>query len=277
MYGSGSSGLALLLTIVSLLVFAFFAFMGLEYLLGGDHVVSLLICLSGLALVGLCLKLACWGKSTRMKRKGFVIEVLSLLVIAVLLFFARRPFSQFVYVVNHEQEIESLVIEARDTAYRIDTAYQEYAEKRLADYKRHLTRAGKNGQQQAEQNVSSLRRRLLPDSVTVVREERGRWLDGLQKVNVWNVATAKNLNYIITASEDWVEQYAQVSSIIYKGEKCDPFAMEVGDIKDRYDVLTTEQKPDLWSDIAMAVCCLLILTYYIQCLRARSRYQKYRR
>ena len=277
MYGSGSSGLALLLTIVSLLVFAFFAFMGLEYLLGGDHVAALLICLSGMVLVGFCLRLACWGKETRMKHKGRVIEVVALLAIAVLLFFARIPFSQFVYVVNHEQEIESLVIDARDMASRIDTAYVEYAEKRLTGYENYLKRNTKTGRAQRDRCVSSLKRRLLPDSVSTVREERKQWLDGLQRVNVWNIATAKNLHYIITASEDWVKQYAALSRVAYKGEKeCEPFAMEVTDIKGRYETLSKAQKPFLWSDIAMAVCCLLIFTYYIQSLRARSRYQGFR-
>ena len=199
-----------------------------------------------------------------MKNKGRVIEVLSLLAIAVLLFFARTPFSQFVYVVNHEQEIDSLVMEARDAACRIDTAYVEYAEKRLST-------------SQTKQSVASLKRRLLPDSVATVREERKQWLDGVQRVNVWNIATAKNLHYIITASEDWVKQYAALSRVIYEGEKdCEPFTMEVSDIKGRYAALSTAQKPFLWSDIAMAVCCLLIFTYYIQSLRARSRYQGFR-
>lgn len=277
MYRSGSSGLAMLLTIVSLLVFAFFAFMGLEYLLGGDHVISLLITLSGMALVGYCLKLACWGKETRMKNKGRVIEVLSLLAIAVLLFFARTPFSQFVYVVNHEQEIDSLVMEARDAACRIDTAYVEYAEKRLSNYERYLKKTKRLSTSQTKQSVASLKRRLLPDSVATVREERKQWLDGVQRVNVWNIATAKNLHYIITASEDWVKQYAALSRVIYEGEKnCEPFTMEVSDIRGRYAALSTAQKPFLWSDIAMAVCCLLIFTYYIQSLRARSRYQGFR-
>ena len=110
-----------------------------------------------------------------------------------------------------------------------------------------------------------------------VREERKQWLDGVQRVNVWNIATAKNLHYIITASEDWVKQYAALSRVIYEGEKdCEPFTMEVSDIKGRYAALSTAQKPFLWSDIAMAVCCLLIFTYYIQSLRARSRYQGFR-
>ncbi len=273
MFKSGSSGLALLLTILSLLVFVFFAFMGLEYLLEGNHLVAVLICLGGAGLLGLCIWLACWGKSTRKKHKGFVIEIFSLLVAALLLYFGRTPFSHFIYVVDHKEEIDKLVIEARDNAGRIDTAYLDYAEQRLKDYERTLKKSSNNDRHAVSLKTASLKRRLLPQDLSTLREERKAWLDGLRHVNVWNIATAKNLRYILTASDDWIGQYASVSSLIYEGEKCEPFSMTSDDIKSRYQQFTTPRTPDWLSTVAMLVCCLLILTYYIQCLRAKSRFQ----
>lgn len=273
MYKSGSSGLALLLTILSLLVFAFFAFMGLEYLLEGNHVAAVLICLGGALLLGLCIRLACWGKSTRQKHKGFAIEIASLVVAALLLYLGRTPFSQFMYVVNHEQEINTLVVEARDNASRIDTAYLDYAEKRVADYERLLLKGKKVDRHTAELKVKSLKRRLLPEELTSVSRERREWLDQLQHVNLWNIATAKNLKHILSASDDWVNQYAEVSHLIYEGEESEPFAMTSDDIKNRYAEFTTPRPANLWSNVAMAVCCVLMLTYYVQSLRARSRFQ----
>lgn len=273
MFKSGSSGLALLLTILSLLAFVFFAFMGLEYLLEGNHLVAVLICLGGAVLLGLCIRLACWGKSTRKKQQGRVIEICSLLVAALLLYFGRTPFSHFIYVVDHKAEIDKLVIEARDNACRIDTAYLDYAQQRLKDYERTLKRGGNADRHAVSLQTASLKRRLLPEDLSTVREERKAWLDGLRHVNVWNIATAKNLHYILTASDDWVGQYAAVSSLTYEGEKCEPFAMASDDIKSRYQQFTTPSAPDWLSTVAMLVCCLLILTYYIQCLRAKSRFQ----
>lgn len=272
MLKSGSSGLALLLTILSLLAFAFAAFMGLEYLLEGNHLIAVLICLGGMLLLALCIRMACWGKVTRKKRQGYVIEILSLLGAAVILYFGRTPFSQFVYVVNHEQDINSLVVEARDNASKIDTAYDAYAQKRLDNYERYLKK-NKEGSQVVGQKVNSLKRRLQPDDMSLVRDERTAWLDKLQKVNVWNIATPKNLYYLISASDDWVEQYAEVSSMMYEGEKSEPFTLQIDAIKDRYKEFTTVRPADRWSNIAMAACCLLILTFYIVSRRSKSRYQ----
>lgn len=273
MFKTGSSGLALLLTILSLLAFAFAAFMGLEYLLKGNHLLAVLICLSGMVLLGLCIRMACWGKSTRKKRQGYVIEILSLLAAGVILYLGRTPFSQFVYVVNHEQDINSLVMEARDNAFKIDTAYDDYAQKRLTAYERYLKKTAKDNPQTVSLKVNSLKRRLMPEDMMDVREARKDWLDQLHNMNVWNIATAKNLGYLISASDDWVEQYAEVSSQIYQGEKCEAFTMKSDDIKNRYKEFTTPRTPDRWSNLAMAACCLLILTFYIASLRAKSRYQ----
>lgn len=273
MFKTDSSGLALLLTILSLLAFAFAAFMGLEYLLEGNHLAAVLICLGGMVLLGICIRLACWGKVTRKKKQGYVIEILSIIAAGVILYFGRTPFSQFVYVVNHEQDINSLVEEARDNASKIDTAYDEYAQKRLASYEHYLKKNTKDDLHIVSQKVNSLKRRLLPEGVTDVRYERKEWLNQLQNVNVWNIATAKNLGYLISASDDWVQQYADVSSLMYEGEKCEPFTMQSNDIKSRYNEFTTPRTPDRLSNIAMAVCCLLILTFYIVSLRSKSRYQ----
>ncbi|MBR5685220.1 MAG: hypothetical protein IKX18_03585 [Muribaculaceae bacterium] len=273
MLKTGSSGLALLLTILSLLAFAFMAFMGLEYLLEGNHLVAVLICLGGMALLGLCIRMACWGKETRKKKQGYAIEILSLLAAGIILYFGRTPFSQFVYVVNHQQDINNLVVEARDRACKIDTAYDEYAHKRLAAYERYLKKTVKDNQHTVSMKVRSLERRLLPEDMTEVQDERKDWLDQLQNVNVWNIATAKNLGYLISASDDWVKQYADVSNFMYEGERCEPFVMQGDDIKDRYKEFTTPRTPDRLSNIAMAVCCLLILTFYIVSLRSKSRYK----
>ena len=276
MFKSGSSGLALLLTILSLLAFVFIAFMGLEYLLEGNHWLALLICLAGAGLLGLCIWLACWGKSTREKHKGFAIEIISLLVAAVLLYLGRTPFTQFMYVVDHKQDINNLVMAARDNASRIDTAYLDYANQRLKDYEKVLKKGKDTDGHAVNMKVKSLTRRLLPDELESLRDERKAWLDELQQVNVWNLSTAKNLNHIITASDDWIGQYATVSSLIYEGETCEPFAMTSDDIKSQYEVFTTPREANWTSTIAMLVCCVLILTYYIQCLRAKNKYQGHR-
>lgn len=286
---SRSSGLALLMTIASLLGFAYMAFMGLEYmlpenrllveknlvseenLLDANQLLAAIMSVVGAALLFFCIRWACWGKATRKKHKGLVIEILSLLAIVALLFLGRVAFSRFIYVIENKQEIESLVTEARATALSIDTTYYIYAQERVKAYHKYL-----KGDSSRTQKTSSLRRRLLLDDemLNIVSQEREDWLGQMDdSINVWNPATPKNLHYIIQASDDWVRQYANVSSLIYEGEKIEPFKMDDGDFKNRYIDFMKRYKTDIWSHLAMAFCCVAILTYYIQCRRAKNKFE----
>lgn len=267
---NGSAGIALLLTVLSILVFAFMVFMGTEYLLKGDHLRSVICCVVFLLIMGLCIWLSCWGKTTRNKYVGRVIEILSLVVAAVALYIGRTPFSQFVYIIEHENEINTLVQDARSKALGVDSAYINYADGRIEAYRKYLT---KNKQHDVALKVRSLKRRLKPDSIGIVSDERHDWLTSWHKLNIWNISTPKNLYNVIEASNEWGEQYAEISRIIYKGEDCQPFAVE--DIETSVSKLSQTQTPGKWSNIAMAVCCILILTFYIQCVRSRSRYDRH--
>ena len=271
---SGSSGIALTLTTLSLLTFAFFSFMGMEYLFRGDHRWAIGICLTGLLLLGVFLYLACWGKTTRNKLKGRFFEALALIFAGVILFWGRTPFSQFFYVVEHEKEINALVIEAKQQAHDIDSLYAKYAHNRLTEYRLYDKRHAKDSQT-ATQLVTSIKRRLFPTAIDSIAAERSEWMSGLQTVNVWNIATAKNLNEMISASDEWTKQYATVSQVIYEGEGegCEPFSLSDNDIQSRFDALTKPIAPSPLSNIVMVACYILILVYYFQSLRARSRYQ----
>ena len=294
MFKSRSLGIALLVTIASLLAFAYMAFMGLEYmlpenrllveknlvseerLLEANQLLAAIMSVVGAALLFLFIRWACWGKATRKKHKGLVIEILSLLAIVVLLYLGRVAASRFVYVIENKQEIESLVAEARTTALGIDSAYLIYTPERVEAYGKYL-----KGDSAKKQKTSSLRRRLLLDDemLKTVSQERKDWLGHMDdSINVWNPATPKNLHYIIQASDDWVRQYANVSSLIYEGEKqdCKPFEIPNGDFQNRYIDFMNRYKPDIWSHLAMGVCCVAILVYYIFCRRAKNKYEGHR-
>lgn len=277
MFKTGSSGIALTLTLLALLVFACFSFMGMEYVTHANHRVTIPFCVGGIILLGVCMRLACWGKTTRKKYKGRAVEILCLLVVGVILYLGREPFSQYVYVINHRQEVDSLVSDALHNAQNIDSIYIAYANERIDKYQDFLQKNKTNFTPFARKMRSnSLRRRLLPDSLKFVCTKRAVWMGNLDTVNVWrNIGTPHNLDYLIKASESWVEQYEKVSQIIYQGEKSKPFELSTSSLYNRYVALTTthNEQDDQLSNIAMVVCCVLILLYYIICVRARSRYQ----
>ncbi len=267
MFRSGSAGVALFLTVVSLLVFAVFSFMGLGYLYDGDLRLSLLVSLAGFFLLCLCLWLACRVKTERKRR--LPLEVISLFGAATILFCGRTPFSQFVHILENKDSIDNLAEQARNSAVGLDSAYLSYVNNRITNYEKYLM-----NDSSAKAKLNSLNRRLLPKDWAQISQERKDWIDQLENLNIWNPGTAKNLSYIIAASEEWVNQYAEVSSIIYSGEKgAEPFSMPIDDMKSRYAEFTTTQAPDNWSNIAMIVCCVSILAFYIQSNRARNKYK----
>ena len=277
MFKTGSSGIALTITLLALFVFACFSFMGMEYVTHANHRVTISVSVGAIIILGVCLRLACWGKTTRKKYKGRAVEVLSLLVVGVILYLGREPFSQYVYVINHRNEVDSLVSDALHSARNIDSIYIDYADERIDKYQDYLQKNKTNFTQFAKKmRVNSLRRRLLPDSLKIVCKERALWMANLDTVNVWrNVGTPHNLDYLIKASESWVEQYEKVSQIIYQGEESRPFELSTANLYNRYVALTTthDEQDDRLSNIAMTVCCVLIFSYYIICVRARSRYE----
>lgn len=268
MFRSGSSGAALLLTMLFLAGFAFFSFMGLSYLYEGDLRWSLLICLGGVLLLCFFLWLACRTKTERKRR--LPLEVFSLLGAAAILFLGRAPFSQFVYVLENKSTIDSLATAARNGAAGLDTAYLNYVDNyRVKNYEKNL-----KNDSNAVVKVNSLKRRLKPEELIKISEARKAWIDQLENLNIWNPGTAKNLYHLIGASEKWVGQYANVSGIIYKEEgSVKPFSKTIDDIKSRYAEFTTRHVPDIWSNIAMIVCCLSILAFYIQSNRSRNKYK----
>lgn len=270
---TNASGLALLLTSLALLVFAFFAFMGTEYLLEGDHRMVALCCLPSAIILLVFIVIARNIKRGRKKNTALETTLLAGAICIVLV--GMVPFSQFVYTIEHEQEINQLVGDARMAARDVDSLYHDYAEQRVTAYKKYL-----RSDRYRTLKVESLRRRLLATVSDTVETQRDAWLDSLHTINLWNPATARNLYHIITASEEWTRQYAEVSAVIYRGEPdvndepCAPFAIDNSDIRQRYGRFTTFHWPlTTWSVVAGLVCCVLMSLYYVACTRSRNKYQ----
>lgn len=262
---SSHSGLALLLTVLAMLVFAFFAFMGTEYLCDGDHMRVALFCLPAFLILGCFVWLAQRIKLGR--KKNTALEITSLVGALCIVLVGMVPFSQFVYTIEHEAEINQLVEDSRDAAMSIDSLYENYANERVADYKRY-------NNNKATKKTRSLHRRLFPEDRDSIVQQRAGWLATLHTIDLWNVATARNLHHIITASEQWTEQYAEVSAIIYQGEQSEPFSVDNSDIRERYAQFTTFHWPlTRWSVIAGLVCSVLMSVSYIVCTRSRNKSQ----
>lgn len=267
------AGFALLLTIAALLVFVYISFMGTEYLVEGNHLVAIPLVLMGTAFLSYSIWVMCKSKASRDKRKGLPKEVAAFVMTIFILLIGSVAFTQFLYVYDHQQQLRETMFSTADDVSRIDSIYKDYAQDRVKAYS-SLLKKEKYPSVKQTLLTRSLKRRLMPAEYDTICAERQRWLASLHDAGVWNISTPRNLHYIVTAGQDWTEQYRQVSSVIYKGEKVEPFGSgETLFVPDEgYKKFNQPHKPDLRSMAATIVCCLLILTTYLHVRRPRSRY-----
>lgn len=267
------AGVALFCTIATLLMFSCIAFLGAEYLLHGSHQKAIPITMAGMALIIYCVSVMCRSKKSRNKRSGLPREVAAFIIAIVLLVIGSIPFTQFIYVHNHQEELRDCMVQTANAVNNIDSLYKEYAEARVRRYKSHLYK-NHFSSEATRQRVESLRRRLIPEDFDAIHTERQQWLSTLSSADVWNISTPHNLHYLIKAGHDWTEQYAKVSKVVYQGEKAEPFGS--GDTAftaiDAGEQFSQFQKPDILSVLAVLLAIGLILTTYLHLRRPKNKY-----
>lgn len=271
------AGLALFLTIVALLVFVYISFLGAEYLFEGNHLLVIPMMLVGGALLVWCIRVMCRSKASRDKRNGLPKEVAAILGAVFILLVGGIAFTQFLFVYDHQKELRDTVLATAEDVSKIDSIYKDYAQKRIDAYGQKLKK-GKDTKNLTKQERSmmtnSLKRRLIPSEYDTICAERKQWLAAVNDASVWNISTPRNLHYIVTAGQDWTEQYRQVSSVIYKNEDVEPF----GDGDTAFNPseaslqFSTPHMPNMRSLVAIAVCCFFILTIYFHIKRPKNWY-----
>ena len=279
---------AAVFSIMVLLVYAFIAFMGLIYWKNGELTIPLLLTLGGVAVVLLCLYVMCIGKESRW-RIGRVGEIVFGIIILATFILAAFPFTNFMKVINKQDDIKGRIDTLFTSAKNLDSAYDNYANERISKYESSLKiiSSGKNirpseyrevlagavGNSDDEKiaNLSkSLKRQLLPENMDTIRAERIKWLESANKMSVWNMLLPSNINKIANEVDNFVTNYADVSKNIRKGEKVQPFAYDnlnnnLGELQQIY---TKFSKPSALSLIVSLVAFLIMLLPYIVAQRS---------
>lgn len=264
----------MLITVVALLAYALIVFLGMEYLWEGIHEIALPLTLAGVAVLACCVYVMCKSKASRNKRQGLPREIIAIVMAVVILYLGRTPFSQFFYVYDHQEELQQGILETAESVAQIDSLYKHYAKQRLRDYRKELKRQ-RVGSTKAKAQEKSLRRRLLPTMLDTIQSQRQQWLSSLGETQVWSLSTPRSIHYLLSASEEWTEQYQQVSSVIYQGEKAKAFNNDgmIGVTAEKLVPFLSPQPTDPRSLLVMVVCCALILTTYFHIRRPKSRYE----
>ena len=244
----------------------------------GNHLLAISLVILGAALLSWCITVMCKSKASRDKRKGLPREVAAIMGAIVILGAGSIAFNQFLYVHDHQRQLRETLFRTVDEVSQIDSVYKSYATDRVAAY-RTLLRKERYAKAKETAMTRSLRRRLMPADYDSICSDRRRWLASVSDAGVWNISTPRNLHYIVTAGQDWTEQYQRVSAIIYKGEDAQPFGMgETAFAQSEQNrQFASPHRPDSRSMAATLVCCLLILTTYLHIRRPKSWYAGHHR
>lgn len=278
MMHNGKAGVALSVTVLALLLFSIAAFYGMEYLYDGNHAIAISSTLVGLTILSVCICFMCKSKSSRNKRSGLPIEIISMSVACFVLVLGSIPFNIFMSAVDHEKAFVGSITETARNVSVIDSSYQAYVNHRVTNYEGYL-KTKKYRTSAARSMANSLRRRLTPENMELVRFERQLWLSELDSVSIWNVSTAKNIRYIVTAGEDWCRQYRLRSSLFYEGEDTTQFEFDKSLLASQstYERLRAPHPYGGLGLLTAIFCIIGIFATYFFIRRPRNRYSGHHR
>lgn len=273
---------AAVFSIMALLAYAFFAFMGLVYKKDGDIAIPLLLILAGIVLILACVYAMCKSKESRWKIRN-VGQVFFGVVILLLFIMAAYPFTNFFKVVERQDEIKEKIEALFTSAKNVDKAYKEYANARIQKYEDQLrlvssgkrirpseyhqlleNAAGENDERKIENLSKSLQRQLLPASMDSICKQRTQWLETTNKMSVWNMLLPSNIKKIAKEVGNYVEDYTELSATIRMGENVEPFTYQdinndLGNLKQIY---TKFSKPSFIAIFVSIIGFLIILLPY---------------
>lgn len=228
-----------------LLAYSYFAFMGLVYWREGDIILPIILVVAFIAIVLLCLTIMCKSRATRWRRIGSIGQVVFGTIIFVAFLVSAVPFTNFLDVLAQQKKFSTEIDNVLESAQQLDTEYQDYVDQRLdnyeealrlvsrgrdinpAEYTRLLGNAAGNSDEQKIRNLSkSLRRKLVPDSISEVQEERQFWVGSAHDMSVWNIMLPRNIAKINEQVEGWSVNYTELSDFSYAGEDTEPFEFE---------------------------------------------------
>lgn len=274
---------AYVLSIVVLLVFAYITFLGLAYWTGGSLTTPILLTLLLVILVAGCVMIMSMSRSTRWTDIGLIGQICFGVIVFAALMAATIPFTNFLRVVNEKNQMKELMIETANAGAEMDKAYLDYAEKRISNYKIALQgiSATKNSNPQGYADAfgqaagntdtdkinalsESLRAKLLPMDAKDIVDERHQWLNRAADLNVWNPMTPSNVNTLKDQMFVWTDNYRQLSSTMYNGEKAevftyDKFESKLNALVDSYQKF---RRPSAIAIVAAVICFVFMLLPY---------------
>ncbi len=234
------------LSVIVLMAYAFVAFLGMVYWAKGALLVPLVSTLGFLAVVVLMVQWLCRAKASRWRRMRQLGQAMAGTFLAIVFFLSMLPFSNFLNVWKHQEELLDDFEQTIASAEELDAAYEQYVDSRVERYRLRLETvaspggqrsnpteyatlvgdaAGSTDAEKIDNLCASLRRHLLPASDSTATAFHA-WLDDMKGISVWNVGLPANIKTLYDEVNSRTESYRSLSAQerSFKGEPYEPFA-----------------------------------------------------
>ena len=253
-----------------LLIYSYFSFMGSLYLFKGEIWKALLFALIVIVIVIGCVYVMTLAKMTKFKGLGLAGQIVFGLLMLGVFIAAAIPFTSFIYAGQHDEEITKCIEATKESAIGMETAYSQYVDQRVSDYKNYLCETMPYTQsyeispnKEIELRTVSLRRQLAPPSLDTIQYERKKWVENLSGMSIWNIMLPANLNRIKDCVGEWVTEYNNLSDISFVDSnfdlfEYDDFSLAMTQLVDKL----TEKRFSLWAIIAALICFGMMLLPY---------------
>lgn len=286
-------GLSLTLCGLGVLLFAYFAFMGLDYHYNGSLLWPGLMTVTGGILLAGSLWCMCRSKRNRQWRRGLWRELCFSALTLAIVTLGSLPVNIFIHIARNQDEVMAGVSQKVMSLRCLDDNYRNYVDLRVARYdsllksQRELTGRYKqllgsvdtqnplnerNLQIRINKLCESLRRRLIPERYSLVMELRNAWMDQLDEISVWNVFAPRNILLIDQTGRQWGEELVRLSQIQYFGELSKPYDVTEFSAPKIFnlDEMHTYQLPDMQCAFVIVLLLFMMLLPYWMARRPKT-------
>lgn len=268
-----------------LLIYTYISFLGLVYWQQGDLLLPSLLAIGFVLIVIGCLIVMSISKATRWKNLGTIGQCFFGFIILVAFVISAVPFTNFMGVLERQDEIKEEISSSFIAAKQLNVAYSDYANTRIENYKSSLFEAsnskrirpsiyneliggvaGSTDEQKIKNLSSSLENKLKPDSMQVIMTKRLEWLEASSQMSVLNIKLPSNIVKISNEVSNWTLNFKELSKVIYNGEKASEF--EYQDYNSKIQTVTSFytklHKPSFFALLCSLVgFCIMLLPYFM--------------
>ena len=245
-----------ILAFVLLVVYAYFAAMGLLYQ-KGEIFISGIFFIAVIVIVSVCIYFMCRARATRWEKIGLPGQVALGFVIVLTFFFIGKPFSSYISMIGHKKDVYKEINSVVSAAQELNTAYNAYANKRIEDYNPDENKANR-----VKLRKNALKMELLPPQLAKKQAERAQWLNMFSNMQLSNIQMPNNLKNMEICVNLWLQDYAQMSSVVFDDEY-DVDKFDYPTFATQLDILRSKLNGySIWALVVAIVCSVFMLLPY---------------